>query len=135
MKRIGDWSFATVIVGLSVTLVFVHFYRQDNDPTRYENYEKIESGMSYSEVVKLLGCGPGTYRHGDRWVTICRDSQGTTWLPYVWEGESMRISIYFDHNGVSGKTCESIALENYIDRFRGWFHLDGPGTTFVSVGN
>jgi hypothetical protein len=87
--KIKECCAAILAAGLILTFAYFVFCKRYSDPIRYENFDKIEIGMTRTEVAELLGCAPGTYEYCDprlpQFTTICvyrpRDRRGD------WQGE------------------------------------------------
>jgi hypothetical protein len=106
---------------LILAFAFFLFRKPNKDPIRYENYAKIEIGMTRTEVSELLGCGPGTLEtwdpQGPQFITICsgrpRDRRGD------WKGEHKWIHIEFVDDRVAEKSIhDKVILE---ESWPGWF--------------
>ena len=114
------WLLGISVVGLAFLVassLWVYF-RSNHGPIRYENFEKIQEGMTRDEVEELLGCAPGDYTTGpvdfsngrQRGFVLGVDMSFGTILVYeidlrrlpvraVWEGDRGTITVTFDSDG------------------------------------
>jgi hypothetical protein len=71
------------------------------------NFDRIEKGMTLSEVEQLLG-RPGTY----------------TWGGYYWRADGATALVEFNFNGDSaGQKSWQDSRESTLDKIRRWLHL------------
>jgi len=71
-------------------------WRWTRDPIRYDNFKKIQSGMTIAQVVQLLGCQPGDYGSlKNHWVCVCA---GFGNYPVHWRGSRGTIIVIFSWN-------------------------------------
>ncbi len=62
-KRLIVGAAMVVTLALAVLALWA-LNASDRGPIRYENYEKIQPGMTRGDVVRLLGCASGDYSTG-----------------------------------------------------------------------
>ena len=72
------------------SIIIISAATDSDDYLTYENYEKIENGMTYNEVVEVLENHKGTSNNSNRGRYI-------TWQD---DTGSRRISVSFDENGI-----------------------------------
>lgn len=127
--KIKDALVSVVLVGLILTFTYCAFLKQPTDPIRYENFERIQVGMSRAEVTELLGPGPCEHVNGVTFYNLCYYSGPDASI--VWQGECKRINIIFVNDRVESKSIEQreIASESWIDCFRRSLGLRGRADT------
>src|SRR5438105_847342 len=118
--KMKDLFFAAFLAGPILIFTFHAMYKRDFDPIHYENFDKIQDGMSREDVRDLLGCGPCTHENGVTWVSLCNYKGPDPSGP--WRGERKEISINFVGDRVQAKSIKDrmIVHEDTADRVRRW---------------
>lgn len=86
-----------VALSLALTCVYAIGYYTTRE-LNVENFEKIEPGMTQSEVEQLLGGPPGHY--GRNWGTYFATLEGTLvqGREEYWTTDNRMLEVYFDEN-------------------------------------
>lgn len=94
---------AAVVVSVSVALV-----GGCDEKLTDENFERVTVGMSYSEVVTVLGEGKredsGGYGISGAGIPTGQDSGSSKQQTYTWEEDSKQVVIVFNNGKVQSKS-------------------------------
>ena len=115
---------------ITAATVFTHFTLSSRTAITYENYERIEIGMTQAEVEAILG-GPARNESTDdtipddedellHYVLKCFDSHKRDLL---WSSNSAIIRIDFHHQRVVSSDCVRVHPENALEKLCRWLGL------------
>ena len=108
--------------GFALTaLIVVGYYVYesiDHGPIRYRNFEKIQQGMTLTDVEDLLGCPPGNYATGRLYMKVVQNDGSIYYQPMIgiglhshgitdpglgtwhgWRGDRGEITVLVDEEG------------------------------------
>ena len=93
-KNLIALGIVCLILTILLSIIIISAATDSDDYLTYENYEEIQYGMTYNEVVEVLenhiGSSDKNSGRGDYWICTWEDSSRTR-----------KISVRFDKNGIA----------------------------------